>query len=249
MDSWWSSDSGMPLRNMVSVQSIIWLQPLPTERWRMGYKHITVPQCYNKINLNMPICPAKSPNKVLAALCLAGADQTVLSASKRDSSALSVLNFFWGRDFDFWWRNYVHWLWRKESGHVCWGHIWPLKCITDRTNKLKGLCNVMWYYKWLRRGGDIDCWWKPAPCPLFPPLGPTKPFCWCILLVVTLLPFYDLNCVVGRQFEIKTNALINTVYTWCSSYTLRSQFVTQVRKTLLCPWKYSLTSFIMGSAE
>lgn len=59
-----------PEKCSVSVQSIIWLQPLPGEWWRRvsgtGYKHITVPQCYNKINVNMPICPAKSPNKVLA---------------------------------------------------------------------------------------------------------------------------------------------------------------------------------------
>lgn len=47
---------------------------------RTEYKHITVAQCYNTINLDVPICPAKSPNKVLADLRSAEADQRKLSA-------------------------------------------------------------------------------------------------------------------------------------------------------------------------
>lgn len=90
------TDSGMPQRNL-------WLQSLPVEWWRRAsrteYKHITVAQCYNTINLDVPICPAKSPNKVLADLRSAEADQRKLSAWKSDSKVLSALWFLLSKRF------------------------------------------------------------------------------------------------------------------------------------------------------
>lgn len=73
-------------KRSVSVLSIIWLQPLPRGRWRRvsrkGYKHITVPLCFNKICMCQSDT-ATSPNQVLA--LLAPADQTLVSSELSDS--------------------------------------------------------------------------------------------------------------------------------------------------------------------
>lgn len=57
--------------------------------------------------------------------------------------------------------------------------------------------------------GGIDCWWKPAPCPLFPPLGPTEPFCWRILCISHCYNFY---CTAGPDQNKHSDSNCKYIY-------------------------------------